>query len=286
MTPERIEQINKLIQDNPNWNRSKLSRELCRIWDWKGENGQIKDISCRDVLRALDAKGKITLPKPQQKSHANGGADRIVAMEHDTTPIEGPLSDFTPLIVEVVTQKDKLREFKSYIAQYHYLGYDRNIGENIKYFVYSRSGQPLACLMFGSAAWSCDSRDSYIKWTREQRKVSLKYVTNNSRFMVYPWVRVPCLASHILSRICRRISSDWMAKYGHPLFMLETFVELDRFRGIAYKAANWRYLGITAGMGRNCKTQFGSIPFKYIYVYPLHKRFREKLNEPVATGQA
>ena len=93
-------------------------------------------------------------------------------------------------------------------------------------------------------------------------------------------MKVSCLASHILSKICRRISSDWVAKYGHPLYMLETYVDLSRFEGVCYKAGNWKRVGFTAGKGRNCKTRFGELPQKYIYVYPLHKRFREKLNVP------
>jgi len=286
MTPERIEQINILIRDNPEWHRSRLSKELCELWGWKGENGQVKDISCRDVLRALDAGGKIALPKPLHKTRANGQADRIVLMQHDMTPIEVSLAELTPLVVEVATGKNQLNEFKSYIAQFHYLRYDRNIGENIKYFVYGRDGQRLACLMFSSAAWSCQQRDSYIGWSREQRKFALRYVTNNSRFLIFPWIRVSGLASKILSLICRRISADWMAKYGHPLYLLETFVELERFRGTAYKAANWKWVGITAGMGRNSKTAtVGELPLKYIYLYPLHRKFREKLNEPHSQGR-
>ena len=277
MTPERVEQINILIRDNPDWHRTRLSKELCELWDWKGENGQHKDISCRDVLRALDAAGKIALPKPLNNGRANNGADRVVLMTHDMTPIEGSLCDLVPLTAEVVTGKQGLMEFKSYMEQFHYLGYGRSIGENIKYFIYGRQGRRLACMMFGSAAWSCEQRDRYIGWDKERRKAALRYMTNNVRFLILPWVRVSCLASHALSLICRRISSDWVAKYGHPVHLLETFVELGRFRGTCYKAANWKRVGITAGMGRNCKTQVGELTCKDIYVYPLHKRFREKL---------
>jgi hypothetical protein len=199
-------------------------------------------------------------------------------MLHDMTPIKGRLAELMPLAIEMVTEKRSLMEFKSYIEQFHYLGYDRNIGENFKYFVYDRHGRRLACLMFGSAAWSCDQRDRYIGWDRERRKTALRYMTNNSRFLIFPWVVVRGLASHTLSLICRRISSDWVAKYGHPLFCLETYVELGRFRGTCYKAANWKRVGITAGMGRNSKTgTVGEIPLKDVYVYPLHRRFREKL---------
>jgi len=241
----------------------------------------LKDISCRDVLRALDSAGKIVLPKQLSNPHAGGGADHVDWMFHDTTPIEGVLSAVTPLSVEVVTQRGKLDEFKSYIDQFHYLGYDRNIGENIKYFVYGIDGQPLACLMFGSAAWRCQPRDTYIGWSSVQRKFALRYMTNNSRFLIYPWIHIPHLASHILALICRRISSDWMAKYGHPVYLLETFVECDRFQGTCYKAANWIRVGVTSGMGRNCRTAVGELPLKDVFVYPLHKKFRKKLNEPI-----
>jgi hypothetical protein len=135
--------------------------------------------------------------------------------------------------------------------------------------------------MFGSAAWSCKPRDTYIGWSNATRKYALKYMTNNSRFLIYPWVQVPHLASHILSLICRRITADWIIKYGHPLYLLETYVECGRFQGTCYKAANWKQLGVTAGKGRDCKTSAGELPIKDIYVYPLHKRFKEKLNEPV-----
>ena len=277
MTLERIEQINKLIVNNPDWHRTKLSQELCKMWDWIGENGQIKDVSCRDVLRALDAAGKIKLPDRLRFGHTKGGADQVILMLHDMAPIEDALSELTPLTIEIVTDKNDLMEFKSYIEQHHYLGYDRNIGENIKYFVYDRHGRRLACLAFGSAAWYSEPRDIYIGWTKDRRRIALKYMTNNSRYLIFPWVKVPHLASHVLSLICRRISSDWIVKYGHPLYMLETFVECGRFQGTCYKAANWKHLGKTAGMGRNCRTAVGKLPVKDIYVYPLHKQFQKKL---------
>ncbi|MCL1896521.1 MAG: DUF4338 domain-containing protein [Clostridiales bacterium] len=277
MTPERIQQINDLINGNPGWHRTKLSQELCRIWGWVGENGQIKDVSCRDALRALDASGKIKLPERLKNGHPKGCADNVVLMAHDMAPVEGPLSALAPLAVRVVTGKDELMEFKSYIEQYHYLGYDRNIGENIKYFIHDQHGRCLACLMFGSAAWSCGPRDAYIGLGKERRQAALKYMTNNSRFLVFPWVKASCLASHVLSLVCRRVSSDWVAKYGHPVYLLETFVECDRFAGTCYKAANWTYVGKTTGRGRNSETAIGTLPVKDIYVYPLHKRFREAL---------
>jgi hypothetical protein len=277
ITEERIAEINGLMEANPKWNRSKLSQELCKMWGWKGENGQLKDISCRDVLRALDTAGKIKLPKAQKMGRSKGGADVVPLMLHDTTAIEGRLSELQPLSLEVVEGKGKLMEFKSYIAQYHYLGYDRSIGENIKYFVRDRQGRTLACLAFGSAAWKCEGRDTFIGWSSARRKEKLRYMTNNSRYLIFPWVKAPHLASHILSLVSRQISKDWMIKYGHPLYMLETFVECERFQGTCYRAANWLHVGKTTGRGRDSKSMEAILPIKDIFVYPLDKRFRELL---------
>jgi len=277
ITTERINEINRAIHEHPDWNRTRLSKELCEMWDWKGENGQYKDISCRDMLRALDTKGRITLPPSQSLSHWKGNGDYIIKLEHDTAPVEKPLSALMPLRFEIVTAKNELIAFKSYIEQYHYLGYDRSIGENMKYTVYAQDGKPLACLAYGSAAWSCMPRDIVIGWNREQRASNLRYLTNNSRFLIFPWIRASCLASHILGRISRRISSDWFSKYGHPLYLLETYVECDRFTGTCYQAANWINVGFTTGKGRNCKTTKGELPVKDVYLYPLTSKFRKHL---------
>jgi hypothetical protein len=227
----------------------------------------------------LAAKGEIRLPKAERLGRSKGGVEVVELMPHDTMPIEGRLKDLTPLAVEAVAEKNGLMEIKSYITQYHYLGYDRNIGENIKYIVKDRHGRKLACLTFGSAAWKCEARDAFVGWEKKSREKSLRYVTNNSRFLIFPWVCVPHLASHILSLICRRISGDWESKYGHPLHMLETYVECGRFKGTCYKAANWEHVGKTAGMGRNCKGTAAVLPVKDVYVYPLERRFREILNK-------
>jgi hypothetical protein len=279
MTQERIREINKLIEANPEWHRTKLSQELCKQWEWRGENGQLKDISCRDVLRVLDASRKIKLPKRRTHGHTKGGADDVALMLHDTTPIDKEsLSALMPLSLGVVSSKNNLMEFKSYVMQYHYLGYDRNIGENIKYFVRDKHGRTLSCLMFGSAAWKCEGRDTFIGWSSDKRREKLRYLTNNSRYLIFPWVKVPHLASHILSLICRQISKDWVAKYGHPLYMLETFVECERFQGTCYKAANWVHVGKTTGRGRDSKSMEAVLPIKDVFVYPLDKGFRELLN--------
>ena len=277
ITEDRIEQIRNVISENPSWNRTRISKHLCSIWCWQSPNGQLKDISCRDMLRELDKAGKINLPAAQAPSRTSGGADKINHLEHDTTSIGLKLSELRPLNISTVSAGKELVLFKSLIDQYHYLHYDRTIGENMKYMLYSRDGRPLSCLLFGSAAWSCRERDSFIGWDRPDRKRGLSLMTNNSRFLVLPWVRVPHLASHILSLVSRRIGDDWQQKYGHPVYCLETFVERDRFRGICYRAANWIHVGSTTGRGRDGGHHHVVLPIKDVYLYPLVTCFRKAL---------
>lgn len=277
ITDDKIEVIQKLIAENPTMGRSRLSVILCEMWDWRGQNGQTKDMSCRDMLRALDKAGKIVLPKPQSTPYRAGAPRKIKHLTHDETPVGGALKDLRPLRVEVISSKNDLAQFKSYIDQYHYLGFDRYIGEHLAYMVHSHDGVALSCLLFGSAAWSCRERDIFIGWGKEQRRHNLSMMANNQRFLIYPWVKVSHLASHILSLIARRISADWEQKYGHPVCLLETFVEVERFRGTCYKAANWIHVGRTTGRGRDGGHHNAILPIKDIYLYPLAENYQSML---------
>ena len=279
ITEQRIEQIQQLMAEHPGWHRTKLSKELCELWDWKSDIGQIKDLSCRDLLRALDKKGKIKLPPSRKTGRKEGSGSNIVIQLsiHDARPVETNLKRVMPLMVEIADARERIGEFKSFIEQYHYLGYGQSVGECIRYMVRGKDGEALACLMFGSSAWRCAPRDKYIGWTDEERKANLYMTTNNTRFLILPWVRIPHLASHILSLINRRVSQDWQTKYGHPLYMLETYVECGRFAGTCYKAANWHCVGKTSGRGRDDIDKTASLPIKYIYLYPLHKKYKQIL---------
>ncbi|MDO9565917.1 MAG: DUF4338 domain-containing protein [Candidatus Desulfaltia sp.] len=279
ITENRVEQIRGVIRENPEWNRTQISQHICRMWGWQGPRGEFKDISCRDLLRELDRAGRIRLPAPLKPSRSGGGAGVIKHMEHDTTPIIEPLSKLRPLRIENVSAGRDLTACKSYIDQYHYLGFDRTIGENMKYMVYSRDGQPLSCLLFGSAAWSCRQRDEFIGWDKRQRAHGLSNITNNTRFLIFPWVRVVHLASHILSLVAHRVADDWQYKYGHPVYCLETFLEAGRFRGSSYRAANWIYVGRTTGRGRDGGHKHAILPIKDIYLYPLAKNFQAALTD-------
>ena len=276
ITQDDIELVRRLIEANPCRNRTRLSQELCLLWNWRAANGQVKDMACRTLLLKLEQRGHITLPRRRSPGRGCGKVS-IPYVPHNTASIACSLSALKPVHVQLVENTSLLDLFQSLLYRYHYLGFSSTVGENMKYMVFDREHNPLACLLFGSAAWNCTPRDDFIGWNAETRKANLQFLTNNMRFLILPWVRAPHLASHILGQVARRISSDWMVRYNHPIYLLETFVELERFRGACYQAANWIYVGQTKGRSRNDRYATLKVPIKDIYLYPLTKRFRETL---------
>jgi len=201
-----------------------------------------------------------------------------VEVAHDDRPFHTSLEAVRPLRVHRVTPgSPEARLFQFLLHRYHYLSHRNCVGENIKYLVSERHGRPLACLLFGSAAWKCRSRDAFIGWSKLSQQHTLRLLTNNTRFLILPWVRVPHLASHILSLITRRLSGDWQDKYGHPIHLVETFVQRDRFAGTCYRAAGWIPVGTTTGRGRNAPGMAAQGPLKEVFLKPLRADFRQQL---------
>jgi hypothetical protein len=276
INPTDIRSVLRLIEDNPSFTRWRLSRELCHFWNWKNAQGQIKDMACRTLLLKLEKKGLIILPARRRQSPRRG---KRADVPHCKDAVDSTLKTLQPvktLVVEAGTELCKL--FSCLMDEHHYLGYKTTVGENMKYLVLDRSDRPLACMLFGSAAWKTAPRDAFIGWSRQTRQKNVNLITNNTRFLVLPWVRVPHLASHVLSLISKRIVCDWIKKYNHPVFGLETFVDSTRFKGTCYKAANWICLGKTQGRTRSDRFHDIQVPVKDVYFYPLARDFRQALS--------
>jgi len=279
LTTEDLSLMRDLISNNPHWSRTHLSKELCIIWDWRNQRGQLKDMACRLLLRKLDESGYIQLPKPLHSGNNANRHKHIQPVLHSKAPISSKLKELIPLDVRLVQGGYELELFKYLLSSYHYLGWSGPVGEHLKYLMVDNKERPLACLMFSSAAWKIEARDSYIGWNANTRETKLAYICNNNRYLILPWIEVKYLASHILGLISRRISGDWEKKYNHPLYMLETFVEDNRFKGTCYKAANWKYLGKTKGRGRYDRYTQCNLAIKSVLVQPLDSQFRRKLCE-------
>lgn len=285
----QIEQIRQLLADHPDWSRKRLSQELARVWNWRNGVGRLKDMAARSLLLKLEQRGWVLLP-PRRAAPFNRMRDRRmperVWLDLPTLP-EQPMAALGSLIITEVSGSAgaKLRPlFDSLLHQYHYLSHRSTVGENLQYLVGDQHHRPVACLLFGAAAWQCADRDRFLGWEPAWRAQHLHLLASNTRFLILPGLNWPQLASSVLSRVSRRLSCDWQAKYGHPIYVLESFVERDHFTGACYRAANWVQVGQTKGRSRQDRPDgaWNQVPVKNIYLYPLHRRFRQYLQGPSA----
>jgi len=278
VTDVDIALIRQLILDNPNDSRWALSKKLCRAWNWIQPNGTLKDMVCRGLMLELHRAGHIRLPaKKRRVNNPFVNRTKPAKVTIDQSPVNGKLSDIKPLRFCQVRRTGSEKLFNSLIEHYHYLGYCHPVGEQLKYIVYSQQ-KPIACLAWSSAPRHIGCRDRFIGWSAQSRKAHIHLLAYNTRFLILPWVRVGCLASHILARMAKIVCEDWQAIYRHPIYYFETFIEKNRFAGTCYKAANWIYLGDTTGRGKNDHTNKANRSIKAVWGYPLSKHFRTLLS--------
>lgn len=270
--------IRKVVAEHHSKGRSAISRILCEAWDWRQANGHLKDVVCRGLLLQLERKNLITLP-PRIIDNNNNSKRRKstqITLDFQPDPLCIALSDLAPIELRQVRRTPEEKLFNKLIQQYHYLGYSQPVGEHLKYLVYAGT-RLLACFVFSSAPYAIDCRDNYLDWSSEARERNRHLLAYNSRFLILPWIRIKFLASHLLAKCARQISADWQTLYNHPVYWLETFVDTEKFSGTCYKAANWTFLGLTAGRGKYNKTQKQLTSIKAMYGYPLTHDYKEKL---------
>ena len=269
--------LRQLIADHPGLSRCALSVRVCQAWNWTQPNGQLRDQVCRSLMLRLHREGHIDLPAPRIKAVNNAIRHRHVRSVSavETTPIEGTLRSLQPLEIRLVRRAEGEDLFAQLRRDHHYLGYSRPVGEHLKYLVLA-GPRPVACLGWSSAPLRLDLRDRFVGAPKEAYRHHLHCIAYNSRYLILPWVRVPHLASHLLARVARRIARDWQELYGHPVVLLESFVDTERFAGTCYQAANWRCVGRSEGRGTKSKTG-ARTSIKELWAYPLAKDFRAQL---------
>lgn len=283
LTEADLNVIRQLRLEHPQWSRRQLSDHLVELWQWRNEAGRPKDMAARTLLLKLQARGLIDLPPPL-KGNGNrqrrARAPRLSQAEllgWQPEPITAALSALQPLELELVEGLAQRRRVSSLLQEHHYQGFAGAVGENIQYLIRDAQDRELALMVFGAAAWKVGSRDRFIGWSVAERRQRLQRITNQQRFLILPWVRVRHLASHALSLALGRLSEDWQRRYGHGIWLVETFVEEHRFAGTAYKAAGWLRVGQTTGRTRQDRDRTRQVPIKSVWVKPLHPRFREEL---------
>lgn len=276
-SPKEIDIIRKIISEDPQRTRAKISREVCQALEWLKPDGGLKQMSCRVAMLRMHENGLITLPLAR-KTAANK-KNHPIEITSDTDPhsaINEPVNKLNKLMLCQVANKKQSRLWNEYIHRYHYLGFKTLPGAQLRYFFYSNE-RIVALLGFAAAAWKVAPRDQFVGWSPRQREQNLYLVANNARFLILPWVNSRNLASKILSMVVKQLPEDWLKKYNYQPVLLETFVQKDRFKGTCYKAANWTFVGSTKGRGKLDRYNETRLPQKNIWLYPLHKNFKELL---------
>jgi len=279
---DQINEIAMIVDTFPKLTRTELANTICELFSWKRPTGKLKTVECRQFLERLDARGIIKLPDCQTK-YANRAKFSVDKTESSDTQaiLSAKLRDLSPIQLSRVKNYAERQLWYEYMDRYHYLGYRLPFGAQLRYFIQSEPSRALlGCLQFSSPAWKMAARDHWIGWSDEERKRNLQKIINNSRFLIFPWVRITNLASSVLAAAVKTVPADWRECYGYRPVLMETLVDQSRFKGTCYKAANWVCVGQTTGRGRmDRQNKRKGMAVKDIFVYPLRKRFRQELLE-------
>ncbi len=273
ITEAVLAEIRRLREEHPEWPRFRLSVALAERWGWRNEAGRLKDMAARTLLSKLAARGLIELPPLMGSNRRKSPREVPLALEEPS--IAGTLASIEPVRLVLVDSLPLRRRAALLLEQFHYRGFSGAVGENVQYLAHDALGREVAVMVFGAAAWKLATRDQFIGWSVSQREARLGRIANQQRFLILPWVRVPHLASHLLAQATRRLSQDWRHRYGHPIWLVESFVEKDRFKSTTYKAAGWIHLGETTGRTRQDRHHQIQVPIKTVWVKALHGRFRQ-----------
>lgn len=270
-TPKELDQIRSLIEHHPEFNRTRLSEEVCRMLQWLKPDGKLKDMSCRVVMLRMHRDGLIQLP-PSTRIKQPVRKIEFTAATEPQRPVMCSVDQLPQLHLKMVT-KTTSALWNEYIERYHYLGHTTLPGAQLRYFI-TAGEQIVALVGFGAAAWQTAPRDKFIGWNHDQRKKNLNLIVNNARFLILPWIQSKNLASKVLSLMARHLPDDWENRYKIRPVLLESFVQKDRFAGTSYKAANWQNVGETKGRGKLGPAGKISVPIKDVWVYPIEKKFK------------
>jgi len=305
---KKILLIRDLISNHPEFSRFEIARQVCLLFDLNQPNGKIKLTQTSGILKRMDMDNVITLPSPRESLKSKKQKRPLInSFPKAGKKIKLKTADIRHLrFIPVYSKKDSTL-WREIIEEFHYIKTSRLFGAQLRYLVYGDKTVPgaidmlksdkyndtgrhwakfyndsdrgkhlVAALGFASSAWRLASRDAFIGWSDKQREVNLRLVVNNVRFLILPWIKSKYLASRILGGIAKQLPIDWEARYNYRPVLLETFVQIDRFKGTCYKAANWIQIGRTEGYSLVSRYKKHALR-KRVFVYPLCSDFRKKL---------
>lgn len=278
--PEEVAYIRQCAQRFSKLSRSELTATLCEHLGWLTPVGQPRFGAAAEVLFRLEAAGAVKLPSVQKKFSNSGKRKRTFLSYSEQTdpgkPLHGRLAELPPVQLCWVATSQQPSLCNEYVFRHHPLGYNKPFGYWGRYLIVAGEHR-LGCILLSGPARALIERGRWVGWDPHQRRQNLPWVVNNNHFLIFPWVKSPHLASHVLGRLARCLADDWENQWGFRPVLLETFVDSTLYQGSCYRAAGWTCLGHTSGRGlaRPGKV-YRSAP-KPILTKPLQADFRHVL---------
>lgn len=276
---EELEQIRQTVALFPGLSLQELAATISEHLEWYTAGGAVKRDACMKLLWKLEASGQLELSarqKPRRRRKAPEAPIRLSERSRARAPIAGSLGQLGEVELRVVAEGEEKRLCQEYLQRYHPLGYKKPFGYWMSYIVDSPRGK-LGCMLLGGAAKALGARDRWIGWSDRARLRNLSWVVGNSRFLIFPWVEVKNLASHVLGLLARGVGQDWQARWGYRPLLLESFVDPAHYQGSCYKAAGWEFVGMSTGEGLVRPGAVYTTTPKRIFLKPLQEDFRELL---------
>ena len=271
-----VQLIQQTFRIFPTLSQSELLETVCENLNWLTASGFPKRRACKELIAQMEEQGLIQLPQKRSQGAVKRSSPTNTSLTDAPDILEATLKAISPVSVEPVANDKERHLWNEYIERYHPLGYKHPFGYAIRYFVRAND-QYLGCIMLSGASRALAPRDRWIGWKPEQRKANLSWIVNNSRYLIFPWVKVAHLASHVLGQLARRMAKDWNERWGFSPLLLETFVDPAYFSGICYQAAGWELLGETTGRGLAQPGKTYTSSPKLIYIKPLSKQCQSLL---------
>jgi len=216
ITSQQLQAARQTVRLCSGLSRLELARTVCEHWGWVTASGSYKVTACLKVLEDLEQQGLLRLPPKRQMTRWS--TDRASGAEptqrtQPGAPLVGGLSELGRLELELVQDRDRNHLWNEYVDRYHALGYRQPMGCFLRYFIRSEAGL-LGCVLMAGAAKGIRVRDQWIGWSRARRAQNLPWVINNSRLLIFPWVRIDHLGSHVLGQLARKVQADWLERWG------------------------------------------------------------------------
>ena len=282
--PDVIEDINKILNVNSGLSRTQLAKTLCQKYAFYDARGKPQLSSCLKALRELERHNLLSLPASQKKNTGHKTPRRLGEAVPEAKDVPDEVTAIKDLRLVRVQGEGQMRIWNELMIREHPQGHRPLVGRQLRYLIESEHGW-LGAIGFAAAALHLKDRDHWIGWDWEIRRSYLERVVGLSRFLIRNQVHCQNLASCVLAMSIKKMTTDFEKRYGYQPWLLESFVDISRYTGTCYRAANWLRIGQTQGRGRQDRKREKLETVKDIYVYVLDDNFRQKMGLPEDAGR-